>query len=386
MTACFIGYVVQAIVCCFAPLLFLTFQNEYGIPIEKITLLITLNFTMQLIIDFSSAFITDKIGYRACAVAAHLLSAAGLVLMAILPDAFGDPFAGLAVAVFVYAVGGGLIEVMISPIVQSCPTDGKATAMSLAHSFFCWGEVAVILLSTLYFTVFGIASWRILSVLWAILPLLNAVFFAFVPIKPLLDDGKNGFSVGKLLRSKTFVLMAIIILCGGSAEQAVSQWASAFAEKGLGMSKTVGDLVGPLVFAALMGASRLMYSKIGHRLNINNFMTFCGGLCLASYLLISLSASPVLGFIGCGICGFSVGIFWPGAYSIAAEKIPGGGTAMFSLLALFGDLGCTIGPTAVGIISGTGDNMKLGILAGAAFPAVLTVCMLIARRRERDVS
>lgn len=370
--ACFIGYIIQAIINNFAPLLFLTFQSSYHIPLSQITLLVTANFGLQLIIDFLSAGFIDKIGYRLSMLAAHVFCAAGLLLMTFLPNMLPDAFTGLFLSVMVYAVGGGLLEVLVSPIVENCPTDNKEKAMSLLHSFYCWGHVGVVLLSTLFFRLFGIENWRILAIVWAIVPICNFFLFMTAPIAEPAKGQEGGLSVKKLVSRKIFWILMLLMLCAGSCEQAVSQWASTFAEKGLGISKTAGDLAGPMLFAILMGTSRLIYGKWGDKFDLDKFMRFSGFLCLFSYLVISLSPHPVLGLLGCGLCGLSVGILWPGAFSMAAANIPGGGTAMFAFLALAGDLGCMGGPTFVGFISGAfDDNLKIGILAAVIFPLLL---------------
>ena len=376
--ACFVGYVVQAIVNNFAPLLFLTFQAQYGIPLSQITVLITVNFALQLIVDFVSAFFIDKIGYRVSIVAAHAFAAAGLVLMTVLPEIMPSPFAGLLIAVMCYAVGGGLLEVLVSPIVEACPTDNKEQAMSLLHSFYCWGSVAVVGLSTLFFALFGTRSWRYLALMWAAVPLANAFVFSKVPIAPLIEDGEKGLSIKELFKNKMFWIFMLLMLCSGASEQAVSQWASTFAERGLGVSKTIGDLTGPMLFSVLMGLSRLIYGKFGGRIKLDSIMLGSGVLCIISYLIITLTDSSVLGLCGVALCGLSVGIMWPGTFSKASASIKGGGTAMFALLALCGDLGCSGGPPFAGMMASRfGDNLKIGMLCAIVFPAVLSLIVLI---------
>ena len=377
MYACFTGYIVQAIVNNFVPLLFLTFEKTYQIPLSQITMLITINFGIQLIIDFLSASFVDKIGYRASAVMAHIFSAAGLLSLVILPELFPSAFAGLLTAVVIYAVGGGLIEVLISPIIESCPTDNKEKAMSLLHSFYCWGHVGVVLLSTCFFKFAGIEHWKILACLWAVIPIVNAVVFTKVPIASLIEEGEQGLSMGELFKNKLFWVLMLMMMCAGASEQAVSQWASTFAEMGLHVSKTAGDLAGPMLFALLMGSARAFYGKFGDKINLKKFMIGSSVLCILSYLIISLSPSSVFSLIGCGICGLSVGIMWPGTFSMASASIRNGGTAMFALLALAGDLGCSGGPTLVGAVSSMlSENLKLGILAGIVFPVLLVVGIL----------
>lgn len=377
--ASFAAYVVQAIVNNFAPLLFLTFQSLYGIPLSQITLLITFNFCIQLLIDALSARFIDKIGYRASIVTAHACSAAGLVLLAVLPDILPNPFAGLLISVMIYAVGGGLIEVLVSPIVEACPTDNKETAMSLLHSFYCWGHVAVVLVSTVFFALFGIENWKMVAVVWALVPAANCILFTQVPIASLLEEGEKGLSFGELLRSRVFWLLLLLMICAGASEQAVSQWASTFAESGLHVTKSMGDLCGPMFFAILMGTSRALYGKYGERLKLDTCMRASAALCIVSYLIISLSPWPFLSLLGCGICGFSVGILWPGSFSIASRTIARGGTLLFALLALGGDVGCSLGPTFVGMMSSLAQgSLSVGILAAVIFPVLmLTGCLAL---------
>ena len=383
MYACFVGYIVQAIVNSFVPLLFVTFQETYQIPLTQITLLITVNFVVQLLIDMLSAGFIDRIGYREAVILAHICAAAGLALLTILPEVLPDSFVGILIAVFVYAIGGGLIEVLISPIIEACPTDNKESAMSLLHSFYCWGCTGVVLISTIFFTVFGISHWKILTLLWTILPIANMLLFAKVPIYSLQEEGEKGMNLGELFREKMFWILMLMMVCSGAAEQSVSQWASTFAEKGLGITKSVGDLVGPMLFSILMGLSRLLYGKYGEKLDLDRFMKFSCVLCIVSYLCISFIPVPMVELLGCGLCGFSVGILWPGTFSKAAAALRRGGTLLFAMLALAGDLGCSGGPTLVGFVSsGLGDNLRLGIFAGIIFPILLLGSLMLGGRHE----
>lgn len=382
--ACFVGYIVQAIINNFVPLLFVVFQSTYQIPLSQITLLVTINFCIQLLVDLVTTVFVDKIGYRTSIIIAHLFSASGLILLAILPEVI-SPFTGILLAVILYAIGGGIIEVLVSPIVESCPTDNKETAMSLLHSFYCWGHVGVVLISTVFFTIFGTEHWHLLSCAWAIIPIMNCVVFLHTPIAPLIADGEKGMTLRELFKSKIFWVLMIMMICSGASEQAVSQWASAFAEMGLGVSKTIGDLAGPLAFAILMGSARAFYGKYGDKINIDKFMTGSAILCVCAYLITSLSPFPVFSLVGCAVCGFSVGIMWPGTFSKASYALRTGGTAMFALLALAGDLGCSSGPTLVGFVSETfHGNMKAGILAATVFPAIMLVCLLMNRNKRNN--
>ena len=379
--ACFTAYIVQAIVNNFVPLLFLTFQRRYNIPLSQITMLITFNFGVQLLVDLLSVGFVDRLGYRFCMVLAHILSAAGLVFLTVLPEILPSAFAGILTAVMVYAIGGGLLEVLVSPVVESCPSDNKEKAMSMLHSFYCWGHVGVVLISTVFFSAFGIQNWKILAVLWALVPVVNAFAFARVPIRPLMEEGEKGLSLKELLTMKTFWILLIMMICAGASEQGVSQWASTLAEKGLGITKTAGDLAGPMAFAILMGTSRAFYGKYGDRISLDRFMVLSSLLCIASYLGISLFGMPQLSLVCCALCGLSVGIMWPGTFSKAAAALPKGGTAMFALLALGGDVGCSGGPTLVGFVSEFFDgDLKKGILAGVVFPVLLLLGVALCRK------
>lgn len=380
ITSCFIGYIVQAIVNNFVPLLFLTFQNTYHIPLDKITLLVTFNFGVQLLTDLVAGKYVDKIGYRTSIVLAHVLSALGLILLTILPQIM-NPFAGILIAVMVYAVGGGLLEVLVSPIMESCPTDNKESAMSLLHSFYCWGHVGVVLLSTLFFHFAGIGNWRILACIWAIIPIINGILFLKTPMASLLSEDEQEMSTKELFLNKTFWLLILMMLCAGASEQSVSQWSSTFAEQGLGISKTAGDLAGPMTFAILMGLARAFYGKFADKIDLKKFMLGSSLLCILSYLLTSVTTNPFISLIGCAITGLSVGIMWPGTFSTAAASLRTGGTTMFALLALAGDLGCSAGPTLVGFVTNaTTGQLHTGIMAAVVFPIVLSICILKKRQ------
>ena len=384
MNACFTGYIVQAIVNNFVPLLFVTFQNSWHIPLSRITMLITVNFIIQLSVDLASAGFVDRLGYRASAVTAHLFSAAGLLMLTFLPDMMPDPFYGILISVIVYAVGGGLIEVLISPIIESCPTDNKETAMSLLHSFYCWGYMGVVLFSTVFFALFGIGNWRALTMVWAVIPVVNAVVFCRVPLFSLDENEETGMSISSLISDRKFLMLMLMMLSAGAGEQSVSQWASTFAEEGLGLSKTVGDLAGPMMFALMMGLSRVLYSRYGDRIELDSAMKCSAAACVISYVCIAIPSS-VLGIVGCALCGFSVGILWPGTFSLASRSLVRGGTAMFALLALAGDLGCTAGPTLAGMISSAaGDNLRLGVFAAVIFPVMFLIAAVFLGNRRKE--
>ena len=377
--SCYIGYITQAVVNNLVPLLFLTFRKEYGLSIKDVTLLTTVNFCTQLIVDFLSTKFVDRIGYRAAAVLAHAMAALGLLSITVFPDIFPNPLSGLLVSVILYAVGGGLLEVIVSPIVEACPTERKEAVMSLLHSFYCWGQVGVVLLSTAFFVFIGLEHWRWLFCLVSVIPLFNLLYFMRVPIYPLVQESQ-GLSIRKLFSRGSFWLLLLLMICAGASELSMSQWASAFAESGLHVSKTVGDLAGPCTFALLMGLSRVLFAKFSTKISLVKAISISSILCLISYLIAALSPNAVLSLVGCALCGFSVGIFWPGTFSIAAKAIRNGGTAMFALLALAGDLGCSVGPTFVGFVSSSfQDDLHKGLLIATVFPLLLLISLSMTR-------
>ncbi len=381
--ACYLGFVTQAIAANFAPLLFLTFHNKYSIPLGKIALISSVFFVTQLIVDVLCAKFADKIGYRRCVVGSQFMSAVGLIGLAFLPELLPDPFTGIIISTVIYAVGSGLTEVLVSPIVEACPFEHKEAAMSLLHSFYCWGSVGVILISTLFFALFGIENWKWLSCAWALIPFINMFNFTSCPIEHPVEYG-DGMSIKGLLKVPLFWLAIVLMICAGASELSMAQWASAFAESALGLSKSVGDIAGPCLFAVTMGISRTIYGKYGDKLDLMKFMIGSGCLCLVCYVTASTASIPMLGLLGCIMCGFSVGIMWPGAISICSAKIPSGGTAMFALLAMAGDMGGALGPWIVGnITQSAGDNMQKGMLAGCVFPIVLTLVLLILKNARQ---
>lgn len=386
LRACYLGFITQAIAANFAPLLFLKFHNEYAIPLGKIALISTTFFFTQLVVDFLCTYLADRIGYRICIVTSEITSAAGLIGLAILPGMFEDPFIGILISVVIYAIGSGLIEVLCSPIVEACPFDNKDSVMSLLHSFYCWGSVGVILLSTLFFAVFGIDNWRILALIWALIPLYNVYNFATCPIVPLVDEGK-GMRIGSLFKAPLFWLCVLLMICSGASELSMGQWVSAYAESALGLSKTIGDLAGPCMFAVAMGICRVFYGKYGEKVDLIKFMLGSGTLALICYVMASMSGNPIIGLIGCIVCGFAVGIMWPGTLSLSSAQFPAGGTAMFALLAMAGDLGGSIGPSIIGTVTqNANDNLQAGMTVGCIFPLLLVIGLLLlkgARKKAR---
>jgi fucose permease len=373
------GYITQAIVNNLGPLLFLTFQRQFDVSLSALALIVTLNFTVQLLTDAAAAHFVDKIGYRAAALAASALSVLGLVSMGVLPFILPEPYIGLVLAVIINAIGGGLLEVIISPIVEALPSENKAAAMSRLHSFYCWGYVAVILLSTVYFIFVGIEHWCYLPMLWALVPLINVFLFSVVPIKALIDEHETAVPLRTLFTQKAFWLFFLVMICAGASEQAMSQWASFFAEAGLKVSKTTGDLLGPCAFAVLMGLARVFFGLKQEQIPLKRVLSGAGALCVASYLLTVFSPFPLLSLAGCALCGFSVGIMWPGTFSLAAKTFPRGGTPMFAVLAIAGDAGCGSGPGLVGLVMNT-TSLNTGLLTAIIFPFALVFCLVFLSR------
>lgn len=381
--SCYLAYITQAIVNNLPPLLFLTFHRQFGISLEKISLLITVNFCIQILVDFLSPGIIKRTGYRAAGVAAFAFTAIGLTSFSWLPFAIGNGYMGILICMAFNALGGGLIEVMISPMVEAVPGDNKEAAMSLLHSFYCWGHVGVVLLSTLYFTFFGIEHWRFLPLLWALVPLLTLVLFFWIPIYTVPGDDEETSMEGSIFRRGIFWVLLILMICSGASEQAVSQWSSMFAEDGLGVSKTLGDLLGPCAFAFFMGLSRLLSGMQGEKLDIRRGLLATSGLCILGYLVTSLSPWPIVSLAGCALCGFSVGLMWPGVYSLGAILCRGGGTLMFAMFALAGDVGCSLGPAVVGLVTESAGTMKMGILTAIVFPIVIFLIMLGLQNKKK---
>lgn len=383
LLACYLGFITQAICANFAPLLFLTFHKDYQISLGHIALIPTAFFLTQLIVDALCARYVDKIGYRRAIVGSQVTSALGLAGLAVLPEMLGDPFIGVILCVILYAIGSGLMEVLGSPIVEACPFDNKDAVMSLLHSFYCWGSVAVVLLSTVFFAVFGVACWKILACLWAVVPLWNIINFLRCPIEHLVEDGQ-GMTIRQLCKAPLFWLAVLLMVCSGASELSMAQWASAYAEAALGLSKTLGDLMGPCLFAITMGFSRVLYGKFGEKVDLTSFMLGSGALCLVCYLLASMTANPIWGLVGCIACGFSVGIMWPGTLSITSARMPLGGTALFALLAMAGDLGGAFGPSMVGYVTQlAGDDLRAGLQVGCIFPIGLMIGLIIMRRMTK---
>ena len=377
--ASYIGYVVQAITVTFAPMLFVRFMDEFSLSIAQVSLIVTVTFVMQFSLDFASVFLVRIFSYRALAVTAHVTAFMGLVMMAFLPD-ITDPFAAVLISVSTYSIGSGLIEVVISPIVDDLPSEHKAGQMSVLHSFFCWGQVITVMISTLFFVLFGVERWRVLSLILALIPALNCILFYVCPISAESRSEKNA-SLGGLFKNADFVLIMFIMFCAGASEIAVSQWASAYCERGLGVSKTVGDIAGPMGFAFCMGSARVLYAWFGSKVKLSKLMLISAVVCIIGYLSVVFSPSAVIGLVGFAVCGFSSGVLWPGSISLASSKV-GGGAPMYALLSFAGDAGCTAGPTLAGLVAALSCNdISTGIASATVFPVALTLSIIIFRRR-----
>lgn len=377
--ACFIGYITQAIANNLAPLLFTIFMMNFKITTMQIAFLVSLNFIVQFCIDILASKYVDQIGYKTSIIFAHIFSFIGLSGLSIFPHIL-EPYFGLIIAVIIYALGSGLIEVLISPIVEACPTKHKESIMSLLHSFYCWGSVFVVLCSTIFIYLFGKENWYILPILWSLIPLGNFILFMKVPM-PQLTSQEESMTLKELFSSKLFMILVILMIMSGACEHAMVQWSSTLCELGLSIPKVLGDLLGPCTFAFLMGLSRLFYGKFGEKVDLVKFIQLSACLCMVSYFLVSCIDNKIFNLIGCALCGLSVGIFWPGTFSIAAKSFPKGGTILFAYLALAGDSGCIIGPYIIGLASSFFDHsLKTGLMFGILFPFILFIFTLFYKK------
>lgn len=382
-TACYLGYVVQAISINLAPLLYVTFQKEYALSLPQISLFIAFNFGMQMFVDVLAGRFSHKMNLRFCIVLANVSVVLGLVGLSVLPTVL-PPLAGLLVAALLLGAGGGFTEVMVSPLMEAIPSDGKAGNMSLLHSFYCWGHAGVVLFSSVYFHFFAIEkSWRYLPIIWAILPVIGAVLFLFVPIYRLPEDPDRSVAESRrqLFRSPVFYAYFVMMFCGGAAEMVIAQWASTYVEEALNLSKSVGDLLGPCMFAVTMGSVRALYGVFSKKIALETFMKICCGTCIVGYLTAAFSSASWMSLAGCAICGFSVAVLWPGLLSKAAAAIPYGGISMFALLALSGDIGCLLGPVLIGSLSDLLGGLRYGFCLSICFPVLYFLILVLAEKK-----
>lgn len=372
--ACYLGYITQALIVNLPPLLFVVFREKFGLSYTMLGSLVMLIFVTQLIVDVLAIKFIDKIGQRISAMAAHVFAAAGLIALAFLPRMLPSPFIGLILSSIIFSIGGGLIEVLVSPIVESLPSDAKASSMSLLHSFYSWGQVLVIIVSTLGLLFVGQGLWFLLPLVWSLLPLFTLFRFMRVPLMPLVEESKRT-PLKTLLRTRFFIIALILMVCSGASEQAMAQWASLYAEEGLGISKTLGDLLGPCLFAVMMGIVRTWYGIKGQKINIHKTLVFSSALCMVSFTIAAIVPIPAIALLGCALCGLSVGLMWPGMLSMTAAGYPSGGVAMFAIMALGGDLGCSIGPQLTGIIADR-SSLNWGIMAAIIFPTIMLITLV----------
>ncbi|MBO7175999.1 MAG: MFS transporter [Clostridia bacterium] len=385
--ACYIAYLTQALVINYTPLLYVTFQQELGLTLSQISLLIAINFGTQMLTDLCSSPIVEKIGHRTAVVLAHIFCSSGMIGLAILPSIMDHAFLAIIIPTVICGVGGGLIEVMVSPIMEACPTKHKSAQMSLLHSFYCWGQAGVVLISTLLFSLFGLQYWPLIACFWALIPMCDIILFLFVPINDLVSEGE-GETRRQLLSRPIFWALMGLMFCAGASEITMSQWASGFAETGLGVPKAMGDLLGPCLFALLMGSARLLTAKLSRCMPLNRLLTVSCLLCILSYLIAVFAPHPIVALMGCGLCGLSVGAMWPGTFSLAAAHLPRGGFPMFAILAFCGDVGCTVGPTLSGQIAAICDgNLKAAYLFAILFPiCALGILMTLCQKKKNEVT
>lgn len=385
LLASYVAYLTQALIVNFAPLLFITFVETYDISISSISTLIAISFSTQFLTDAFAAKFSGRLNPRATVIVGQLLAIFGITGYAYLPDIMPS-YVGLIICTVTSAIGSGIVEVLVSPIVEACPTDKKSASMSLLHSFYCWGQAGVVLLSTVFFVIFGIENWRILACLWAIIPTIGAIGFSLVPIYHLEGEETNTNTTKKeRKRNHLFVVFFIIMVAAGAAEMAMAQWASTFAETALGVSKSVGDLLGPCAFAILMGSVRVGYARFSEKIDLKKFIFGSAILCVICYLVSAFAPHPVISLIGCALCGLSVGIMWPGTYSLASASLKNMSMKTFALLALAGDIGCTLGPAMAGWIAGLfGDDLKISFTASAVFPIVIIIFMLLYGKKIKS--
>lgn len=380
--ACFIGFVVQAIINNFLPVLFIIFYSKpYNLNYEQLGRLLFINFFVQLVVDALTPIIVKKIGYRGASVACHALAAAGLCMLGILPWAFPTHiYTCLVAAIVVYASGSGIIEVCISPIVEMLPGDKKGADMAFTHSFYCWGQMFTVLVSTLLIAVIGQSYWHIIPIIWAIIPLFNMFNFMRVPIVEVPEESASK-TAKTLFKNRDFWVFVVVMICAGASEITMAEWASIFTQQALGVSKTVGDLLGPCAFAICMGSGRVIFGLLDGKFNPKKALIINNILCVACYVGVALCNINWLSLVVCALCGFTVSLSWPGTYSMAARHFTTGGTLMFSVLALSGDLGCSMGPWIMGIVANN-TNLQTGFLVSAIFPTIMVAVLPFLRKEK----
>lgn len=394
--ACYIGYVVQAVVNNLLSLLFVIFNAQpYNISLEKLGSIIFINFAAQLFIDYISVFFTSRFGYKKCVVFAQATSVVGFVLLGFLPRVI-EPYFGILFSILFLAVGSGLIEVLISPIIEALPSDNKASNMSFLHSFYCWGQVLTVIGTTALVFALGNDKWFYIPFVWSIIPFINTLLFTRCDILELENNSAHSSALS-LLKNKSVYKYMVFMFCAGASEITMVQWSSFFVEKGFGTEKWLGDLIGPCLFAVLMGIGRIGYGILGKKVSLERLLCYFSALCFVCYLVVALSNNGIICALGCAVCGLSVSVMWPGVISLSAEKFHSSGTAIFSLMAMLGDIGCAVGPWILGLIAeyafdynlgrhlisalninSTQSNMQLGFLICSIFPLIMFLFFVIS--------
>ena len=400
IAACYIGSFVQAIIVNTTPILFIPLREQFGLTFQQMGLLVLINFISQVGCDILFSNAIDKYGFRRFVVAAHGLAVVGLVLFAASPLLFDRPFAGFVTATIIFSGSGGLLELLLSPIVNAIPTDEKAGAMSVLHSFYSWGQAAVILLTTVLLFVFGRAWWQWIILIWTLVPLFNFFFLMRVPFAPNVPEEQRQ-GMDKILLKPFFIAALATILCGAAAELCISQWASAYLEEAMRLPKVVGDVGGVCLFAVMMGVGRLFYGMYGKKINVSLMMLIGTVGAAACYITVALSGTAVLSLLACGLCGLCVSLLWPGTLVVASEHYPLAGAWMFAILAA-GDIGASAGPWLMGVVAEQAHRLpflsglltqgmspdQLGLraamLVSALFPIIAFFCLRWMRKRTHD--
>lgn len=380
----YVGYFVQAIVNNFLPILFVAFQDIYGIGYEKLGRLIVFNFITQMVTDILSPKIISLLGYRKTAVMCQLIAALGLTLAAVLPNVLPNAYIGIVLAVIVYAFASGLMEVIISPMIEMLPTSNKSGNMSLLHSFYCWGQAITTVGTTLLLSAFGYRGWTYIPLIWAIVPFINAFSFIRVPIvEPQPERKSDSFRV--LFSDRRFRVFMLIMLCAGASEIAMAEWASVFAQNALGVSQIAGDLAGPCAFSLFMGLGRLLYAAFSEKISYRSTVIVLGLCCAVCYYIAAFASIPIFALAACALCGFTVSILWPGTISAGAVAFPRGDAVMFSVFAMCGDIGCCIGPWLLGVVA-EHFTLNIGFAVSSFFPLLMVALAIFFIKEQRSVS
>ncbi len=370
----YVGFVVQAIVNNFLPILFIVFQNVYNLSYEKLGRLILFNFATQMFIDLITPKIIAKIGYRKAASLSQGAAAAGLILLGTLPSLMNNTYLAIIISIIIYATGSGLMEVILSPMIEMLPTGNKSGNMAVLHSFYCWGQAFTVLVTTGLVFLFGFKQWYFIPAIWAIIPFLNMFSFLRVPIvQPSPDEKMSTFS--ELVKKPLFLVYMVMMFCAGASEIAMAEWASIFAQNALGVSKAIGDITGPCAFALFMGTGRVVYAKLSKKVSFTKMLVILNIFCFVCYMVVAVCKIPIIALIFCAVCGFTVSISWPGIYSAGARTFTTGGAVMFSVFAMCGDTGCALGPWLIGVLADK-FSLNVGFAAASVFPLVMVICAL----------